>query len=276
MQAKDKTAQPDQGNDADPASETYEDMIARLAATVRLVEWTPEGMKGYVAKLDATNPIFSGAEKLDAIAKALGVSLLTREAREERLRRLAAIQGLHLERVPSYTSEPDRYRFTETVSSYMTSQAEAEAWLKENACTIRSRYIELFDDTDWGENNFWKEEHTLSEAEARLSKQAAAEGLLLRAFDGEAYDVLLDPEVCVDPDGRQWLLRNADLEEVPDWFAMWDRIRRESAATEAKLARLIPAELRNDAEGINADGEDDGRGAPSTPWEADEGTASGA
>ena len=54
---------------------------------------------------------------------------------------------------------------------------------------------------------------------------------------------------------------------------MWDRIRRESAATEATLARLIPEDIRNNAEGINAHGENDGRGAASAPWASDEGTA---
>lgn len=105
-----------------------------------------------------------------------------------------------------------------------------------------------------------------------MEERAAAEGLLLRASNG-AFDVLLDPEVCVDPDGRQWMLRNADLREVGAWFEDWDELRRHSAAAEAKLARLIPEEIRNDAEGINGCGDSDGRGhSPSSPWASGEPT----
>lgn len=264
---KAKTEQPAQGNSGAPAPETYEARIARLAATVRLVESTPEEVKERVAKLDANADAGRSRKRLYAIAEALGVSLLSSEARENRLRRLAAEQDLYVVRRPSHTSDPDYYMITEAVSPYGCSLAEAEAWLSENACKIRSQFYRI-DDHDWGPP--WQETRTLNEVEALLSEWASEEGLCLRASDG-AYDLLLDPEVCVDPDGRQWMLRSATLDEVHDWFAMWDQIRRGSAATEATLARLIPENIRNSAEGINADGEDDGRGASSAPWETGEG-----
>ena len=281
---KSQTEQADQGNGADPALENYEAMVARLAATVRLVESTPEELKESVAKLDANADAGRSRKRLYAIAEALGVSLLSSEARENRLRRLAAEQDLYVVRRPSHTSDPDYYMITEAVSPYGCSLAEAEAWLRENACKIRSQFYRI-DDHDWGPPR--EETRTLNEVEALLSEWASEEGLCLRASDG-TYDLLLDPEVCVDPDGRQWMLRSATLDEVHDWFAMWDQIRRGSAATEAKLARLIPEGLRNDAHGINAGGEDDGRGVPSAPWasgkvileevpsDGGEGTASGA
>ena len=120
-----KTTQPDQGNGADPAPETYEAKVARLAATVRMVELTPEELKERVAKLDANADAWRSRERLDAIAQALGVSLLSREAREERLRRLAANQDLRLERDTSHPSEPDYYTFTEVVSPYLLNLAKA-------------------------------------------------------------------------------------------------------------------------------------------------------
>ena len=45
------------------------------------------------------------------------------------------------------------------------------------------------------------------------------------------------------------------------------RSGRQSSATDKTLASLIPEDVRNNAEGINGCGEDDGRGtAPSVPW----------
>ena len=115
-------------------------------------------------------------------------------------------------------------------------------------------------------------ETTAIKLEKWARQRAAAEGLLLRASSG-AFDLLLNPDVCIDPEGRQWMLRHADLHEVRSWFGGWAERRRESAATDKTLARLIPEELRNDAQGINGCGDSDERGAPSAPWDSGEGTA---